>query len=68
MGRSEASCEHKKKNPSSIGSGTSKGMTRRPEARSAAASVHHMFERELAEHLDVPDEVSLVELLPIGFP
>ena len=31
-------------------------------------TVHHMFEAELAEHLGVPDEVSLVALLPIGFP
>ena len=31
-------------------------------------TIHHMFEAELAEHLGVPDEVSLVALLPIGFP
>ena len=31
-------------------------------------TIHHMFERELAAHLGVPDEVSLVVLLPIGFP
>lgn len=32
------------------------------------ATIHHMFEEELAEHLGVPDDVSLVALLPIGFP
>ena len=31
-------------------------------------TIHHMFERELAEYLGVPGEVSLVALLPIGFP
>jgi nitroreductase len=31
-------------------------------------TVHHMFEEELAAHLSVPDEVSLVAMLPIGFP
>ncbi len=31
-------------------------------------TIHHMFEEELAEQLGVPDEVSLVALLPIGFP
>ncbi len=31
-------------------------------------TIHHMFEQELAEQLGVPDEVSLVALLPIGFP
>jgi nitroreductase len=29
---------------------------------------HHMFESELAQYLGVPDGVSLVALLPIGFP
>jgi len=31
-------------------------------------TLHHMFEDELAETLSVPDSVSLVALLPIGFP
>jgi len=31
-------------------------------------TIHHMFEPELAEYLGVPDDVSLVALLPIGFP
>jgi nitroreductase len=31
-------------------------------------TIHHMFEPELAEYLEVPDDVSLVALLPIGFP
>ena len=31
-------------------------------------TIHHMFEEELAEHLAVSDEISLVALLPIGFP
>lgn len=31
-------------------------------------TVHHMFEHELAARLGVPDAVSLVALLPIGFP
>jgi nitroreductase len=31
-------------------------------------TIHHMFESELAEYLGVPDGVSLVALLPIGFP
>ncbi len=31
-------------------------------------TIHHMFEEELRERLGVPDEVSLVALLPIGFP
>jgi nitroreductase len=31
-------------------------------------TIHHMFEEELATQLGVPDEVSLVALLPIGFP
>ncbi len=31
-------------------------------------TMHHMFEGELAEHLGVPEEVSIVALLPIGYP
>lgn len=31
-------------------------------------TIHHMFEEELSRHLDVPDEASLVALIPIGFP
>ncbi len=31
-------------------------------------TIHHMFEEELAQHLGVPDGVSLVAMLPIGFP
>ncbi len=31
-------------------------------------TIHHMFEEELAMQLGVPDGVSLVALLPIGFP
>jgi len=31
-------------------------------------TIHHMFEPELAEYLEVPEDVSLVALLPIGFP
>ena len=31
-------------------------------------TMHHMFEEELAEHLGVPDDVSIVALLPIGYP
>lgn len=31
-------------------------------------TIHHMFEPELAKYLEVPDDVSLVALLPIGFP
>ena len=31
-------------------------------------TIHHMFEDELAMKLGVPSEVSLVALLPIGFP
>ena len=31
-------------------------------------TMHHMFEEELAKHLGVPDGVSLVAMLPIGFP
>jgi len=31
-------------------------------------TIHHMFESELAHYLGVPGEVSLVALLPIGFP
>ena len=31
-------------------------------------TIHHMFEAELGEHLAVPDEISLVALIPIGFP
>jgi len=31
-------------------------------------TIHHMFEAELATQLGVPDDVSLVALLPIGFP
>ncbi len=35
---------------------------------SSLTPIHHMFEEELALQLGVPDEVSLVALLPIGFP
>ena len=31
-------------------------------------TIHHMFERELAERLGVPESIALVALLPIGFP
>ncbi len=31
-------------------------------------TIHHMFEEELAMHLGTPDDISLVALLPIGFP
>ena len=31
-------------------------------------TIHHMFEPELAQHLGVPDGVSLAALLPIGLP
>jgi nitroreductase len=34
----------------------------------SVTTIHHMFEEELAMQLGVPDEVSLVALLPIGFP
>jgi nitroreductase len=32
------------------------------------ATIHHMFEEEFASRLGVPDDVSLVALLPMGFP
>ncbi len=31
-------------------------------------TMHHMFEEELAQHLEVPEDVAVVALLPIGFP
>ncbi len=34
----------------------------------SVTTMHHMFEEELAEQLGVPDDVSLVALLPVGFP
>jgi nitroreductase len=34
----------------------------------SVTTIHHMFEEELASQLGVPDDVSLVALLPIGFP
>ncbi len=34
----------------------------------SVTTIHHMFEEELAKQLGVPDDVSLVALLPIGFP
>ena len=37
-------------------------------AFAALTTIHHMFEKELAQYLGVPDDISLVALLPIGFP
>ncbi len=34
----------------------------------SVTTMHHMFEEELAHHLEVPEDVAVVTLLPIGFP